>query len=117
MHTTIRRYKIGNGTAADVAKKVEDGLAPQVKEIEGFSGYFVVDVGNDEVVSISVFADKDGADKSTVIAAGWVPDAMAEFEPECPRGGRGRGPAQRHSLRVGPSGAACEPPIRASGRS
>jgi hypothetical protein len=84
MHTTIRRYKIGKGTAAEVAEKVEDGLAPQLKEIDGFSGYFVLDIGNDEVVSISVFADKAGTDESTKAAADWVPDALAEHEPTAP---------------------------------
>jgi hypothetical protein len=84
MHTTIRRYKIGSGTAADVAKKVEDEFAPQIKEIDGFSGYFVIDPGNDELISISVFEDEAGTAESTKRAAAWVPDALAEFEPSAP---------------------------------
>ena len=84
MHTTVRRYTMGAGTAADLAKKVEEGFVPLIKDIDGFNGYYVIDGGNNVVVSISVFEEEAQAEESNEVAAGWVPDALAEFEPTAP---------------------------------
>jgi hypothetical protein len=80
MYTTVRRYKMGAGTAAEVAKKVEDEFIARISDIPGFHHYQVIDAGDGVVASVSSFDDLPGAQESDRRAAEWVPDALAEFE-------------------------------------
>jgi hypothetical protein len=81
MFSSVRRYRIGAGTAADAAKKVEDEFVPIISEIDGFGGYYVIDGGDGVLCSISVFNDQSGAQESDKKAGEWVPEGLKEFEP------------------------------------
>jgi hypothetical protein len=77
MYATIRRYTPKTGTLdpktlTDLKRRIEDGFAPTLQEIRGFHGYYVVNVGNKELVSIGLFDDKTGATESTRRAAEFV---------------------------------------------
>ena len=77
MYATIRRYTPKAGTLDPKAltglkRRIEDGFAPTLQEIRGFHGYYVVNVGNKELVSIGLFDDKTGATESTRRAAEFV---------------------------------------------
>jgi molybdopterin synthase catalytic subunit len=76
MYATIRRYtsKTGttNETIKDLKNRIEEKFTPIVQEIRGFHTYGVVNVGNKELVSISVFEDRNGAAESTRRAAEFV---------------------------------------------
>jgi hypothetical protein len=81
MFISIRRYRQGAGTAADLAKKVEDEFVPMVSDVPGFVGYYVIDAGDNVVASVNVFEAREGAEESDRRAKEWVPGALAEFEP------------------------------------
>jgi hypothetical protein len=77
MYATIRRYTPSTGTVDqntldDLKHRIEDGFLPMVQEIRGFHGYYAVNVGNKEVVTISLFEDRTGATESTRRAADFV---------------------------------------------
>ncbi len=77
MYATIRRYSPKTGTVdtkaiADLKRRIEDGFVPVVQEIRGFHSYYVVNVGNKELLSIGLFEDKTGATESTRKAAEFV---------------------------------------------
>jgi hypothetical protein len=78
MYATIRRYTPKTGTTLDqktfddLKHRIEDGFLPIVQEIRGFHCYYTVNVGNKELVSISIFEDKTGAAESTRRAADFV---------------------------------------------
>jgi hypothetical protein len=76
MYATIRRYTpkgtVDQKTLDDLKRRIEDGFLPIVQDIRGFHNYYVVNVGNRELVSINVFEDKTGADESTRRAAEFV---------------------------------------------
>lgn len=77
MYATIRRYTPKTGsvdqkTLDDLKHRIEDGFLPIVQDIRGFHGYYTVNVGNRELVSISLFEDKAGAAESTLRAADFV---------------------------------------------
>lgn len=84
MHATIRRYKMGSGTAAELAEQVEAGFVSIVKEVAGFQGYYVVDGGDGVVASISVFDDSSGVEESDRAAADWVKENLADFQLSAP---------------------------------
>ena len=84
MHATIRRYKMGSGTAAELAERVEEGFVPIVSGVAGFQGYYVIDGGDGVVASISVFDDHSGVEESDRLAADWVKESLAEFQLSAP---------------------------------
>jgi hypothetical protein len=76
MYATIRRYvpKTPNTKEAieDLKHRIEDGFLPIVQEVRGFHSYGALNVGNREIVTISIFEDKTGATESTRKAAEFV---------------------------------------------
>jgi hypothetical protein len=76
MYATIRRYtpKTGIDQKAfdDLKRRTEEGFLPLVQDIRGFHSYYQVNVGNKELVTISIFEDKAGAAESTRRAAEFV---------------------------------------------
>jgi hypothetical protein len=76
MYAIIRRYTpkgtLDRKALDDFKHRIEDGFLPVAHEIRGFHSYYVVNVGNKELLSISVFEDKTGASESTRRAAEFV---------------------------------------------
>lgn len=76
----IRRYRLKPGSsAAAVAAAVETGFAPIVRAVPGFREYFLADPGDGTHVSVSVFADRTGAEESTTRATGWARETLADL--------------------------------------
>ena len=76
MYATIRRYtaktSTTNETIKDLKNRIEEKFAPIVQEIRGFHTYGLVNVGNKELISISIFDDRNGASEATRRAAEFV---------------------------------------------
>ncbi|MDQ3224518.1 MAG: hypothetical protein M3Q75_13775 [Gemmatimonadota bacterium] len=76
MYATIRRYTPKTAatqeTIDDLKHRIEDGFLPIVQEVRGFHSYGALNVGNREIVTISIFEDRDGATESTRRAAEFV---------------------------------------------
>jgi hypothetical protein len=79
MYATIRRYEaIDQSRVADLVKKVDEGLAPRLSELPGFSGYHLIDAGNGVVSSVGFFETSAQADESTRVASDWVREEKLE---------------------------------------
>jgi hypothetical protein len=76
MYASIRRYTPKTTTTKeaidDLKHRIEEKFTPIVQEIRGFHTYGVVNVSNRELVSISIFEDRNGAAESTRRAAEFV---------------------------------------------
>jgi molybdopterin synthase catalytic subunit len=76
MYATIRRYTAKTSTTKqsidDLKNRIEEKFTPLVQEIRGFHTYGVVNVGNKDLVTISIFEDRNGAAESTRRAAEFV---------------------------------------------
>lgn len=76
MYATIRRYSpkgtVDQKTIDDLRHRIENVFLPIAQEIRGFHCYYVVNVGNKQLVSVSIFEDKTGATESTRRAAEFV---------------------------------------------
>ena len=76
MYASIRRYTPKTGTTKetinDLKNRIEEKFTPLVQEIRGFHSYGVVNVGNKDLVTISIFDDRNGATESTRRAAEFV---------------------------------------------
>jgi hypothetical protein len=71
MYAVLRRYNTHKGSAEQILQRVNQGFVPIVSKTPGFVAYYVVNAG-DELVSVSIFEDKRGADESTRAASEWV---------------------------------------------
>jgi hypothetical protein len=75
MQATIRRYEgVDAARTNEVVEKVNETLVPQLRELPGFSGYYVIDAGNGVISSISLFETAEQAEESTKLVAEWITD-------------------------------------------
>jgi hypothetical protein len=84
MYASIRRYVVHPGAMEKIAKHVNDGFLPIVRSIPGFVAYYVVDVGHGLGISISIFEDQAGAERSAAEAKEHVRENMASLFPNPP---------------------------------
>jgi len=75
MHATIRRYEgVDTTRMGEVVDKVNMTLLPQLRELPGFSGYFLIEAGNGIVSSFGLFEPSEQADESTTLVTKWISD-------------------------------------------
>ncbi len=77
MHASIRRYRVRD--IDSLVEKVESEFVDQVKEIEGFVGYYVIDGGDGTAASVTVGETADAVAESTRLAGGWVRESAADL--------------------------------------
>jgi hypothetical protein len=83
MYATVRRYE-GVTDPSEVARLVNKGFLPIIREIEGFVDYYVVDGGNGVMVSTSSFEDPSGEEKSNWRAGEFVGQHLEPLLPNPP---------------------------------
>ena len=75
MHATIRRYEGVDSTRLDeVVGKVNEKLVPQLRELPGFSGYYLIEAGNGVLSSFGLFETPEQADESKTLVTKWIAD-------------------------------------------
>jgi heme-degrading monooxygenase HmoA len=79
MFTSIRKCTVRRGSATELARRVQDGFVPLVRQIQGFRGYYLLDGGPDVLITISMFDSADEALASNEKAADWVRHNVLEF--------------------------------------
>jgi hypothetical protein len=73
MHAIIRRYEGVDATrTSEVASKVNETLVPQLLELPGFSGYYLIEAGNGSLSSLSLFETPEQADESAKLVSNWI---------------------------------------------
>ena len=84
MYAAVRRYE-GVTDRAEVARLVEEGFVPLVRQVPGFVAFYWIDAGNGVVASTSVFQDQAGVEESTLRASNFVRDNLASLLPAPPQ--------------------------------
>ena len=75
MHATIRRYEgVDTTRMGEVVDKVNMTLLPQLRELPGFSGYFLIEAGNGVVSSFGLYETAEQADESKTLVTKWISD-------------------------------------------
>jgi hypothetical protein len=73
MHATIRRYEgVDPNRTEELSRKVGESLVPELRKLEGFSGYYLIEAGNGVLSSFGLFKSAIQADEATRVAASWV---------------------------------------------
>ncbi len=79
----VRRYRLGGGELGEVVWRIVDtGLAERMAGLDGFVAYFVFSSAEEELVSVSVFADRDAAYRSDEVARVFVRDELEKLQIE-----------------------------------
>jgi hypothetical protein len=79
MFATIRRYEaVNTERTSELVQKANDSLLPSLKELPGFSGYYLIEAGNGVMSSIGFFDTSEHADESTRVASEWVREQKLE---------------------------------------
>lgn len=89
MYAAVRRYE-GIIDDAEAARLVRDNFLPQLDDIPGFIAYYWIDAGAGTMASLSVFEDKDGADRSVDLARDWIVENAPNLFPNPPQVTEGR---------------------------
>jgi|ERR1700722_20340755 hypothetical protein len=79
MFTIVRKFRLTRGSVGEVTRRVKDGFVPLLRELPGFRNYYLLDGGQDTLISIRVFDSADEALASNEIAAEWMRDNVFEF--------------------------------------
>ena len=75
MHATIRRYEgVDTTRMNEVVGKVNNTLVPQLRELPGFSGYYLIEAGNGVLSSFGLFETSEQADESKTLVKKWISD-------------------------------------------
>ncbi len=60
-------------------RRVRKGFVPLISQVGGFRAYYVLEVRDDEVISVSIFDSQAGAEESVRHAADWVAKNINSF--------------------------------------
>jgi heme-degrading monooxygenase HmoA len=83
MFVAIRYYQAAPDSIDEVVSRVKEGFVPIIRDTQGFVSYFVLAPSEreDELVSVSVFEDRSGAEESNERAEDWVKENLSELLP------------------------------------
>ena len=75
MHATIRRYEgVDTTRMGEIVGKVNNTLVPQLRELPGFSGYYLLEADNGVLSSFGLFETREQADESKTLVTKWISD-------------------------------------------
>ena len=77
MYIAIRRLKLKPGLLEEAIGRIEDEFVPLISTMPGFVDYIVMQAGEEEGVTISVFEMQEQAEESNRRAAEWVSQNLA----------------------------------------
>ena len=77
MHSAVRKYRVND--IDELVRRVEAEFVEQIKGIDGFVGYYVIDGGDGSAVSVTVGETADAVERSTAAARDWVQQNAADL--------------------------------------
>ena len=81
---TVRQYE-GVTNTKEAERLVKEGLVPLISKLPGFISYYWTNAGNNVMISVSVYTNKEAEEESNLIAADFVKQHMAAMLPNPPR--------------------------------
>ena len=96
MHATIRRYEgVDTTRINELVRKVDETFVPQIRELPGFAGYFLIEADNGVLSSIRLFETPEQMNESTKLVSNWISDEnISRVIPNPPEITRGKVVAQ-----------------------
>ncbi len=79
MYASVRITQATHGSVDKIGQRVADDFVAIVSAIPGFLGYYVINVGGDKLVTVSIFEDDKGARASIQASYEWVSQNITEW--------------------------------------
>ena len=79
MYASVRLTQAKAGSVDKIGERVTKDFVPIVSKIPGFIGYYVINVGGDKLVTVSIFEDENGTRESIQESREWVSEAISEW--------------------------------------
>jgi hypothetical protein len=100
MHATIRRYEgVDTTRTNELVGKINNMLVPQLRELPGFAGYYLIEAGNGILSSFALFDTPVQAEESTKLVAKWITDEkLSSVVPNAPKITSGKVVAQSNGV-------------------
>jgi heme-degrading monooxygenase HmoA len=83
MYVAIQRYTATKGTSDEIGRDAQHAVLT-LQEVPGFVGWYLLDAGDGNWASVSIFDSRIGAEESTRVAAAYVRQRLAEYFPSPP---------------------------------
>ena len=77
-HVRVATYKITNGNFQEIAETAKIGMLKTFQAKPGFIRYGVADIGDNNLLSLSLWKTHSDAEASVPAAASWVRDNIAD---------------------------------------
>ncbi len=77
MYASIRQYR--SDDVQEVARRAQEGFVPIVRDVPGFSAYYIVDSGDGAFATITIAEDRAGVEDSVNKAREWVSENAADL--------------------------------------
>jgi hypothetical protein len=89
MFATIRKYtpkpnSMNKANIEQLRKQLHDDFLPIAQKIDGFHGYYAVNVGGKQLITVSLFDSQKGGAESTRRAAEFIKQNPLPFDPGQP---------------------------------
>jgi hypothetical protein len=84
MYAAIRQYHTDPDSVDEVTRRVNEEFVDMISDMPGFVAYFVLNAGQGEIGSVSVFEDQQSAEESNSRAEVWVQQNLGELLPTPP---------------------------------
>jgi hypothetical protein len=104
MHASIRRYEgVDVSRTDEVVGKINETLVPKLRELPGFTGYFLIEGSSGVLSSLGLFETSEQADKSAMLVSKWMPTRTSIRRFRTRRRSRAAGSSHRAPGTPGPS--------------
>jgi hypothetical protein len=82
MYANVRRYRCDPGQVDELMHLIDTDFAERVSGESGFCDYQACDCGDGMLMTISIFEDESGAERSTELASDFIKERLSDFEIE-----------------------------------
>src|SRR5260370_3643272 len=80
MHGTVRRYRVTIGTVPKAVKYVRGNLLPLLRQIPGFTAFYLFNAENNTLASVMIYRTPDGAEAANHLASSWFRSDWPSFQ-------------------------------------
>lgn len=76
LFAAVRRANLKPGMADEFAKRVREGALPVMKSFDGFAGYYLIAGGDDSLIAVSLYSNREVAEGSTAKLMPWIKENL-----------------------------------------
>ena len=80
MYASIRHWRLEQGDMDEAMHRADEQFADRLAEQDGFVAYECVQCADDELITMSIFRDREGAERSAELAREFVRDSLSDME-------------------------------------